>query len=332
MRCKFYISIFLFFGCTLRLFSQDPHFSQFFMAQSLVNPGLTGSIDGDWRAMTNIRQQWGNAGTPFNTYVLSADIRINGLSDGKNHIGAGMSILSDDAMNGAFRSVYANAGMAYHLGLSEGTSLSLGFNGAYGNRIVKYDRLTFGEQYVNGGFDITLPSGETALVNMKPFFSLSSGVVFTTVSDKMRAEIGLSGFHLNRPVQTFTLDERQRIPMRYSGHATLELSLNDRLILNAGAIYQRQANQDYLGGGGGVGLDLTYGARERILFAGLWYRSRDVIYPFVGLKLNNLQFGFSYDFTVSRQVSAGMMPRSIELSFLIRDARQAFGLIACPWR
>jgi type IX secretion system PorP/SprF family membrane protein len=240
--------------------------------------------------------------------------------------------MSDDAMNGAFRSVYANGSVAYHLGLSEGSSLSMGFNGTFGNRMVKFDRLTFGEQYVGGGFDVTLPSGETALVNMKPFLSLSSGFVFTSVTDRSRFELGIAGFHLNGPIQTFVMDVRQKIPVRYSGHATLEMSLSDRLLMNMGAMYQHQARQGYLSGGGGLGVDMTYGSRRKILFAGLWYRSRDVVYPFVGLKLDNIQFGLSYDLSVSRQVTAGMMPRSIELSFLIRDARQAFGLIACPWR
>lgn len=48
----------------------DPHFSQYYMYPSWLNPALTGAFDGDYRVTGIYRSQWGNITNPFATQVF----------------------------------------------------------------------------------------------------------------------------------------------------------------------------------------------------------------------------------------------------------------------
>jgi type IX secretion system PorP/SprF family membrane protein len=158
--------------------AQDPHYSQFFTAPQLLNPANIGAGQGDWRILSNYRQQWANAGTPFTTISTSADAKVVGRGDEENVLGLGVTATADQSMNGAFKSIYAGMGLAYHIHLNENHQLGLGMQASYGQRKLDYSQLTFGEQFSSGGFDITLPSGETTLSNMRPYISLAAGMLY----------------------------------------------------------------------------------------------------------------------------------------------------------
>ena len=91
--------IFLIIAC-FSLHAQDPHFSQFFMAPQFINPALAGHHYGDWQVMSNMRTQWANAGTPFNTETIVGDYKIIGKEENENTLSAGLAFMSDQSMNG----------------------------------------------------------------------------------------------------------------------------------------------------------------------------------------------------------------------------------------
>ena len=47
----------------------DPHFTQYYIHTSWLNPAMTGLFDGDYRIAGIYRNQWGNVGSPFSTMV-----------------------------------------------------------------------------------------------------------------------------------------------------------------------------------------------------------------------------------------------------------------------
>jgi hypothetical protein len=47
--------------------AQDPHFSQYYVYPSWMNPALTGVFDGDYRVSAIHRRQWGNVSSPYTT-------------------------------------------------------------------------------------------------------------------------------------------------------------------------------------------------------------------------------------------------------------------------
>jgi len=324
----------LFFFCLCIGLSkaQDPHFSQFFMAPNFINPALTGSGSGDWRIMGNMRQQWGNAGTPFNTQAFAGEIKILGKEENENTLALSGFAMADQTMSGAFKSIYAGGSLGYHLQVGQNSRFAAGFQAQYGNRRIDYSQLTFGEQFTSGGFDISLPTGETALQSMKPFYSLGAGILYNYKNETTNIDAGFAAFDINQPKQTFLNDPRQSLKRRYVVHGNMEFNSYGAWIWNINTIFHLQSVQNYFSIGGGGGLDLSNGNRENILFGGLWFREGDAIYPYAGLQIGSLQFGLSYDVTVSKQNKGPNNPRSFELSFVLRQGRKIPNMIPCPWK
>ena len=50
----------------------------------------------------------------------------------------------------------------------------------YGNRRMDFSKLNFEDQFTGNGFDTNLPTGESALSNMKPYFSTAAGLCTLT--------------------------------------------------------------------------------------------------------------------------------------------------------
>jgi hypothetical protein len=94
----------------------------------------------------------------------------------------GAMLMKDYAMSGIVKSTYASLNLSYSIKLSQEPSihrLTAGFGGSYGKRFVDFSRLDFEEQFTGFGFNTALPTGETALSNMKGNVSVNSGLTYT---------------------------------------------------------------------------------------------------------------------------------------------------------
>jgi type IX secretion system PorP/SprF family membrane protein len=331
--------VFIFFLLTMgSCMAQDPSFSQFFSSPLNINPALTGNINGDWRVVSNFRDQWIGPASPFITGTASYDRKIlqnkvPGETE-NNALGIGAMLMYDYAMSGIVRSTYGSMNMAYRIKLAEGQSrhmLAAGFGTIYGNRFVDFSRLDFEEQFTGSGFNTNLPTGEVALSNMKPYFSVSSGLTYSITTEKTNVDIGIAGFHLNNPKQTFLQDDNQRLAMRKVIHTNLETYLSDGLVLNLNGIFQNQSRAKYFSVGGALGFHVTE-QQDVMLNVGMWYWSRNAVVPYVGLVYGNMQFGFSYDATISKLREARRKPNSWEFSLIIRGIKDPTGIIPCPWK
>lgn len=332
----------LLLACSLQLstflHAQDPVFSQFFSSPLNVNPALTANINSDWRAITNYRNQWMGAQSPYVTGTISYDAKIlqnkNAFVEENNFLGLGGMLMFDRALEGVAKSTFASLNLSYNIKLVDGNSkhrLGVGFGGSYGRRSVDYSRLNFEEQYTGFGFNTNLPTGEAALSDMKAFISVNAGLTYSITNSNSNFDIGVAAFHVNKPVQTFLKDDNQRLSTRNVAHANFETYLSDRTFLNTNAIYQLQGEYRYISVGGAVGYYLG-DDKAPIINAGLWYWGENGFVPYVGLVYNNLQFGLSYDITTSALNEAAKKPGSIELSLILRGSREPSKSIPCPWK
>jgi type IX secretion system PorP/SprF family membrane protein len=317
---------------SLNVFGQDPHFSQFFTAPHAINPANTGTSQGAWRVLSNVRQQWANSGTRFNSYSFSSDVKLLGGSPQENTLALGLSFLADRTVNGAFTSTYTSASMAYHVQVNNAHRLGLGVQASYAARQLDFSKLTFGEQFLGENFDTTLPSGETSLSALKPFLSVSAGLFYNIQTDELDLDMGAALFHINKPKQSFTSNTEQLLPPKQSLHLSATFSNSTVLNYHMSGIYQKQGNQQYFSVGGAAGIQLQNTTNNRMLLAGMWYRNNDAIYPYVGLLTGNMQVGFSYDLSVSKQVQKTSLPGSFELSLILRQSSIRFQSIVCPWK
>jgi type IX secretion system PorP/SprF family membrane protein len=320
--------------------AQDPSFSQFFSSPLNINPALTANINGDWRMITNFRDQWIGPAAPYATGTISYDSKIlqnkiPNVHQEKNILGVGGMLMYDRAMQGIVNSVYASGNLSYSVKLYEGNyvhRIAAGFGAIYGRRYVDFNRLTWEDQWIgHAGFNTNLPTGESALSNMKGYFSASAGLRYSITSEKTNIDIGLAGFHLNKPKQTFLEDEKQKLATRKVAHANFETFLNDYVVLNLNGIYQYQDRASYYSFGGALGYYLP-NYQNLVLNAGVWYWSKNAVVPYVGVAYKNFQFGLSYDVTISKLNEATMKPKTFELSFIIRGVKEPSAIIPCPWK
>ncbi len=316
--------------------AQDPSFSQFFSSPLNINPSLTGNINNEWRAISNFRDQWAGPAYPYITGTISFDTRMLKDKIPENHsLGIGGMLMFDKTMGGVLKSNYASINSAYNIQIGESDRggvhrLGLGIGGIYGNRRVDYSRLVFGEQFNGTGFDANLPTGETALSQMKPYWSVSSGLLYSYSSDFTNVDVGFAGFHLNKPKQSFLEDPKQILPVRWVGHANFEHFINEMVVVNANAIYQRQSTTSYFSVGAALGYYLS--EEDNILVnGGLWYWSNNAVVPYFGFVYKKFQVGLSYDITVSKLSSGARRPNSFEMSLILRGDRNKV-YVPCPWK
>ena len=320
--------------------AQDPSFSQFFSSPLNINPALTGNINADWRAISNFRNQWLGPASPYVTGTVSYDRKIFQNKSPNPHIpegnvmGIGGMLMLDRAMGGVAKSTYASLNLSYNVKLTEGDikhKIGAGFGAIYGDRRIDFSRVDFEEQFTGYGFNTNLPTGETSLSNMKPYFSLSAGLVYSITSEKSNFDIGVASFHLNKPKQTFLKDDNQILAMRNVAHSNFETYLNERTVLNVNGIYQYQSKASYFSIGGGLGYYVP-SQQDILIMGGLWYWSDNAVIPYFSFAYGDFQVGLSYDLTISKLNQAAKKPSTWELSIIIRGRSKPAAVIPCPWK
>lgn len=318
--------------------AQDPSFSQFFSSPLNINPALTAHINADWRAIANFRDQWLGPASPYATGTVSFDRKlfqkkIPGVEEG-NIAGAGVMMMYDKAMAGVVKSSYASANFSYRVKLTEGETkhqLGAGFGVIYGHRRIDFSRIDFEEQFTGYGFNTNLPTGETSLSNMKPYFSASTGLLYSISTSNSSFDLGVAAFHVNKPKQTFLKDERQFLPVRKVIHANFDTYLSENVIININTIYQSQATASYYSFGAALGYILPNNP-DLMLNAGLWYWSKNAIIPYIGFAYKDYQLGVSYDATTSKLNRASNKPNTYEVSLIVRGRNKPSYVIPCPWK
>lgn len=316
--------------------AQDPSFSQFFASPLNINPGLTANINSKWRLVTNFRDQWIGPASPYATGTISYDSKImkDKLPE-TSVLGLGGMLMYDYAMSGIHKSVYGSLNVSYNITLSDNNGdhrLGVGVGGIVASKRIEFHRLIYPEQFAGNGFDTNLPTGEAALSNMKPYISSSAGATYSYTNERTNFDAGLAVFHLNRPVQTVLDDPNKHLAMRKVAHANFETYLNDNILINTNGIYQEQSKASYFSLGGALGFFINETGEDQIFYVGLWYWSKNAVIPYIGLRYKSMQFGLTYDVTVSKLSEAEQKPKTFELSFILRGDDHKDGVIWCPWK
>lgn len=331
---KKYLIIFFAMVAVGGLYGQDPHYSQFFMTPLAINPAFAGTGYAPWRIASNYREQWSVGNTPFHTFSLSADAVFAASSSRKKRpvLGAGVLLTGDESLYGAFKSSYAQAGVACQVPIARGHTIGAGIQGMLGSRRLKYDQLTFGNQFSPNGFDVRLPSGEPSLQNVPVYFSLHTGLLYRYDEEDTHLELSVAAYHLNQPIQSFLGDASQRLPRAFSLYGGYDFAPAQHWFYSINALFRTEAGQHYVAGGGALGLDISQRQRREILYGGVWYRGRDAMYPYLALLVRNVQVGITYDLTLSKQNLGPVSPQSLEFSIVWRNLDKKLGRIVCPWK
>lgn len=325
-------------ACTLLLATlvkaQDPHFSQFFASPLTLNPAFTGKFDGQFRLAANHRDQWPSIPKAYVTTSASIDFSI--LKDkvpAGDVFGIGFSGLSDQSADAALKLNYGSISMSYHKALDEDgyNTIGAGFQGTYSSAILDMTKLTFEDQLTQNGF-----TGQTAEVlnngKNQNYFDVNAGVLYSGSTDGYNNYYaGVSIYHINKPSLSF-IDKTWNLSSRMTVHGGGSFLVSDNLSVSTSAIFQIQnkATETVLGGALSANVNGDQNNPTSV-YVGSWVRLGDAIIPYVGIEINGLRIGASYDINTSSLKAATASRGGSEFSLIYIKKQSTAGKgIPCP--
>ncbi len=299
-------------------FAQDIHFSQFFNAPLMLNPALTGKVNGTFRVGVNYRNQWFgalNGRTSFSTPALSFDAPIV-LNNG-DAVGVGAYIVNDQSSGGLYSRLQFFVTGAYHkaLGKDNKHALSIGLQAGYIQRRLDINKILFQSQ-IGSDFNAdpaAVASGEN-IDGTTSNVDINTGIMWgSKISQKFFFYTGVGLFNIIQPFNTFT-QNADDLMRRVNASAGIDARLSKRFSLLPSFIYQWQAKAQETNVGLSGAIDVS---DAFVLYAGAYYRVKDAVIPYLGADFKGVRLGVSYDVNASSlgQIDGGSNG-SVELSFM----------------
>jgi type IX secretion system PorP/SprF family membrane protein len=289
--------------CSIHLYAQDLHFTQYFNAPLLVNPANTGfNPDADYRIGGNYRTQWATlTNNPYKTMSVWGDVQVFTERFESGWMGIGGALMKDVAGSGSLSATKAYGSIAYHQAIGFGSLVSLGFNVGYVTKSIDFTKLTFDDQWNGKFFDVHVPSGESFSTNRQSYFDLQAGFNYALFpSENLYFNLGFSALHLNKPAESFFASSQEKTVLapRYTFLLIGVLKINDRWILSPNAYVSKMGTAWEYVAGGLANYNLS-GDGATQLVGGLYYRVGDAIAPTIGFQMNSYRLTFNYDATMS---------------------------------
>ena len=312
------------------VFSQDIHFSQFYMSPLTQNPGMAG-VDDDLEAIINYKDQWRSVATPYKTIAASVDARLNKKKIKDGFWAGGLNFFSDRAGDAKMGITQINLSVACHLSITKYHTLGIGLQGGYAQRSINYNSLQWASQYdPNSGYNSSLASGES--MTLPSFFygdfaagvvwsfNNTSGLIHTQDNHDLKANIGVSVFHFKQKYSFYKTSEEKLYP-KFVLHGNALISLpNTNVAIVPGLIYYRQGPSQEIY----IGSLIRYKLQQDSKFTGIkkgaalniggYYRMKDGVTASFLLEYSSYAIGISYDFNTSKLRTASTGRGGIEIS------------------
>lgn len=298
-----------------KLMAQDIHFSQFYMAPLAQNPALAGALY-DTEALLNYKNQWKTIGSPYSTMAASYDMKLNRKKYQKGLLSAGINFFNDKAGDGSLNTTQANITVAYHVKVAKYIAIGAGVQGGVAQRNINYDALSWGNQYDGTSINTALSSGESSIGANKIAPDFSGGVLWmynntdgerkVTDNHDVKANIGFSVFHLNRPNIGLN-GNNDNLHSRYVLHGGGIYSFeNTNLAIVPGFMYYRQGTVQEIYAGTMVRFKLsqeskyTFFQKGSAISLGGYYRAKDAMALTMLFEYSHYAMGISYDINTSQ--------------------------------
>ncbi|MCW3076025.1 MAG: hypothetical protein JWO32_634 [Bacteroidetes bacterium] len=313
--------------------AQHYQFSQFYAAQTYLNPAFTGATSCT-RMTLNCRNQWSNIPGTFTTYQVAVDHYAKSINSG-----IGLIFFSDKAGSGNLKTTQFSALYAYQLQINRKYALRAGFSAGGVQRSIDYSSLVFGDQIARGG---AASSVENIAVKTT-YFDASTGMLFYSEN----SWAGFSINHINRPNQSL-LEQTSKLPGDFKLHGGHKFVLDgdetesgrkngEKNSVTLAFNYKKQQKFNQF--------DLGVYYSKNLFVIGTWYRgiplwkpyswyqNNDALVLLIGLSADKVNIGYSYDITLSKlSNSSSGGSHEISMSYQICAAKKKKKpiLISCP--
>ncbi|MEO8150725.1 MAG: PorP/SprF family type IX secretion system membrane protein [Bacteroidia bacterium] len=341
MKHKLPICLWLLFA-SLYLNAQDIHYSQYNEAPLLLNPALAGTAINPVRVTLNYRNQWPTIGNAYNTIAASVDLPVGDNGTSRRplpHLGAGFSFFRDQAGEAKLGTTTGALTLAGVVPLSEYHKLSAGIQGGLAQRTGDVNKLSWGSQFVNGGYSGDYPSGEFDNLSSPAYADISTGIYyqFSSVAERFLQEdvikimAGMAFYHVNQPVTTYGGFTGQKLNQKTMYMLSGQFDFPDsKYSLLPSFVHWKQGAYSETVFGMLFKMRLIEaskftGLNEQSSFAlGASYRTNDAIIFEAHYQVSSYTFGFSYDANISKLISASKSVGAAELVLKYAPGRKTF--------
>jgi type IX secretion system PorP/SprF family membrane protein len=309
--------------------AQDYTYSQFYANPVYLNPALAGS-DYCPRITLNYRNQWPQLPAAFVSYSAAYDQHVDFISGG-----VGVQFQYDKSGEAGIRQFRLGGMYAYRLDIADRWQASMALEAAFGQRAVSWDDLIFASR-IDPASGNLLP----AVIPPESFRGNVNYVDFATgfiVGFDEKFFVGAAVHHLTTPDIGFISESDNMLPMKITIHAGANIeagssrgyrSRQPDFIISPNILYQQQSDFRQLNAG-------TYFTFAPFV-AGLWYRhafeNPDAVIVLLGLQHNNLNLGYSFDYTLSSLAIASGGAHEISVGWLFDCDKKSIRsrAIKCP--
>ena len=295
--------------------AQDVSFSQFYTNPLYLNPAFAGSA-GVPRVALQYRNQWNKFDNAFTNYSVGLDIPVKKLQGG-----IGLNILNDSQANNILNSLQINMAYSVFVRLSEKFKLHGGLQAGFNQNSLKVDKLIFPDN-LDPNFGNHSITQEIISDPNFSFVDFSSGILVYS----NRVFIGAAAHHIAEPQQSYYSGQENvgklyrkytahigaRLPVFLQGHLRKKFDISPQLIVQQQGDFQQ----------------INYGmfATKHGLTAGAWFRQNfgmryDALILLVGFVKKDIQFTYSYDWTVSGLWGDSGGTSEVSLAFLLKDSK-----------
>ncbi|MFT4600579.1 MAG: type IX secretion system PorP/SprF family membrane protein [Arenicella sp.] len=315
---------------TSSIFSQDIHFSQFYMNPLQQNPAMAGAVH-DLEVNMNYKDQWRSVGSPYKTFGLGFHMRYDKDRSSKGYLAAGANFFSDKAGDANMGTGQGNFALAYHTKLNPYHRLGAGMQIGYFQRSMDATGLQWASQF--DGFDYNsslaggMANGQSSFTKvdigagMSWVFNNTAGDIKVTDNHDLNFNLGIAVMHLNRPKYSF-IGSDERLPMKIvvHGNGVISLAESSKMAICPGFMFYRQgpAQEVYIGTlfRHLLAQDSKFTGFKKgaAFYWGGYMRTRDAVSAKIVLEYASWGFGMSYDINVSSLKTATSARGGIEFS------------------
>jgi len=327
--------------------AQDIHFSENYATPLVINPAFTGIFNGGVRLTGIYRNQWASISkdAPFTTISASAEVNTLGGAFANDRVALGLMIYSDKAGDLDLSTNHINLSFGYQtaFGANDRHWLSFGAMGGYALRSIDYTKARFGNQFDGDGHNGLLPSGEILNTDAIRYMDVGTGLLYYYGNEQRYNFYGGIGFyHINRPKINFLQsDQEDRLLTKTSVQFGGNIPAGDMFDITPSIYYLNQGPYNKVD----VGSFFTYIFERKSVYQqafGLGVFARfggdeynpigtDAIMAALRMDLNELTFGLSYDYNISK-LNLGTNGRgAVELAVVyVLQAQKRQKVLHCP--
>lgn len=290
---KFLLSVSILLVFFISANAQDYSLSQPYSNPFWMCPALTGNSESP-RISSFFRDQWPGTGSNYITAMTGFDLPVE-----KIHGGLGAFAIYDRAGEGALSEWSLNGVYSYIGKINEDFKVRSAVQLSLGNKHLNVDKLTFPDQ-INPQYGFVLNTSEFSGENLNStYFDLGLSVA----GDLKKFSFGLSGFHLTSPDVGFIAESH--LDRKYAAFLGYDLWMM-KGEEPTGFCFSPLVfvNNEYGGTNFLAGSNFSWNT----IYIGSYYRfsdtNADAVILSGGARLGKFQFGYSYDYTVSKLTNA----------------------------